>query len=162
MSTAIMEFTGEYRWLSNFWLVPIEYKGKYFPSVEHAYCSAKSEDPIWKEYCQNPHFSAGAIKKASRKVPLVENWNEIKESVMEECLRNKFSHPHLKELLLATGDAVLIEGNWWNDQFWGVNLRTNQGQNKLGELLMCIREDLRNNLNQEKRMGSNESTSTDA
>ena len=152
MSISIMEFTGEYRWLSNFWLVPVKYNGGVFPSVEHAYCSAKSEDFIWQEHCQNPHFSAGAIKKASRKVPLVENWNEIKESVMEDCLRSKFSPPHLKELLLATGDAVLIEGNWWNDQFWGVNLRTNQGQNKLGELLMRIREDLRNNFSQEKRL----------
>lgn len=151
MSTTIMEFTGEYRWLSNFWLVPVEYNGKHFPSVEHAYCSAKSEDFTWKEHCQNTHFSAGAIKKASRKVTLVENWDEIKESVMEACLRSKFSHPHLKELLLATGDAVLIEGNWWNDQFWGVNLRTNQGQNKLGELLMRIRGNLRNTLNPENQ-----------
>ena len=39
--------------------------------------------------------------------------------------------------LMDTGDAELIEGNNWNDTFWGVC--NNAGENNLGKLLMKIR-----------------------
>lgn len=49
---------------------------------------------------------------------------------------------HQKLMLLATGDAVLKEGNTWNDVFWGVSLKTGQGENNLGKILMRVREKL--------------------
>ena len=63
---------------------------------------------------------------------------------MEELLRKKFAHdkPLLRQALIDTGDQELIEGNWWGDRFWGVDLKTNQGQNHLGMLLMKIRSEL--------------------
>ena len=42
----IKEFRGEYAWLSNFASVPITLDGIQYPSVEHAYMSAKSKDNV--------------------------------------------------------------------------------------------------------------------
>ena len=64
---------------------------------------------------------------------------------MTGIVRDKFTrNPELKRLLLATGDAVLIEGNTWGDRFWGVDKRTGKGENHLGLILMDIREELKN------------------
>jgi predicted NAD-dependent protein-ADP-ribosyltransferase YbiA (DUF1768 family) len=43
-------------------------------------------------------------------------------------------------MLKATGDEELVEGNWWNDTFWGVC--NGVGENNLGKLLMKIRAEL--------------------
>lgn len=59
----IDEFQGEFRWLSNFAAVEVVLNGITFKSVEHAYMSAKSEDPDWKLFCQNG-ASAGKVKKS--------------------------------------------------------------------------------------------------
>ena len=59
---------------------------------------------------------------------------------MEKLLKLKFSKYSLKQRLLNTGNAMLIEGNDWNDTFWGVC--NGKGQNHLGKLLMEIRKEL--------------------
>lgn len=56
---------------------------------------------------------------------------------MEQILRVKFSDPTLRKLLLDTGNAKLIEGNTWNDTFWGVC--RGKGQNNLGLILQKLR-----------------------
>ena len=56
---------------------------------------------------------------------------------MRTALQLKFSDPTLRAQLIATGDAELIEGNTWNDTFWGVCRGT--GKNMLGTLLMELR-----------------------
>jgi predicted NAD-dependent protein-ADP-ribosyltransferase YbiA (DUF1768 family) len=60
---------------------------------------------------------------------------------MLHLLQQKFSDPVLKEKLLATGGAVLVEGNTWGDTFWGVYKRN--GMNHLGRLLMKVRAECR-------------------
>ena len=57
---------------------------------------------------------------------------------MKFALRCKFQVPELREKLLATGDEELIEGNWWNDKFWGVC--KGEGCNMLGLILMEVRD----------------------
>ena len=59
---------------------------------------------------------------------------------MRDLLRNKFSEPDLAARLLATGSTELIEGNNWNDTFWGVC--RGRGRNMLGQLLMEVREEI--------------------
>lgn len=54
----IREFQKEYRWLSNFAPVAVRYKGITYPSVEHAYMSAKSEEKSWKKFCARSDVSA--------------------------------------------------------------------------------------------------------
>lgn len=138
----IKEFQGEFRWLSNFTRCYIHLDGRDFSSVEHAYMSAKSDDPDWKHFCETEN-SAGLVKRRSRYITLVDNWDDIKVDIMRECINQKFDDPFLKAKLLATEDCHIQEGNMWNDKFWGVCLKTGKGQNILGKLIMEKREMLR-------------------
>lgn len=137
----IKEFQGEFRWLSNFTPCHIHLDGRDFSSVEHAYMSAKSDDTNWKDFCETER-SAGLVKKRSRNIQLVDNWEDIRVDVMRECISQKFENPSLKEKLLSTGNIHIQEGNMWNDKFWGVCLKTNKGQNILGKLIMEKRTQL--------------------
>lgn len=136
----IKEFKGEYRWLSNFEPVLVRYEGVNYPSVEHAYMSAKNDDVFWKLKCSSGDFSPGEIKKLSRDINLVENWDDIKLDVMKICLEQKFKQEPFKTKLINTGDSHIQEGNWWNDKFWGVCLKTGKGENHLGKMIMEIRD----------------------
>lgn len=138
----IIEFQNEYRWLSNFAPVKIKLDGLEFPSVEHAYMSAKSDDAEWKKFCSNPNNKAGDVKRQSRNIALKEDWNDIKIEVMKECVNQKFSQEPYRTKLLETGTQHLQEGNRWNDKFWGVCLKTNKGENHLGRLIMDVRSAL--------------------
>ena len=138
----ITEFQNEYRWLSNFAPVKIKLDGLEFPSVEHAYMSAKSEDEEWKKFCSNSNNTAGDVKRKSRSILLKDDWNKIKFKVMANCIKQKFNTEHYRTKLLETKDEHLQEGNRWNDKFWGVCLKTNKGENNLGKLIMNVRSEL--------------------
>ena len=137
----IKEFQGKYRWLSNFWMCPIRYAGVIWPSVEHAFQGTKNLNSIYQRKilnCRTP----GEAKKLGKTVILRSDWEDIKIFCMTELLRKKFSIPDLRERLLETGTEYLQEGNYWNDLFWGVNLRTGKGKNNLGKILMKVREEI--------------------
>ena len=140
MVTKIKKFTGKYKFLSNFYPCFVTYKGIRYPSVEHAFQAAKTFDNNQRfAFCIVP--TASDAKKLGRKLKLRNDWEQIKEEVMYECLKSKFSNENLKEMLLQTGDAYIEEGNNHGDKIWGtVN---GQGQNKLGKLLMKIREEIK-------------------
>ena len=140
--TKITEFQGEHRFLSNFWPAPVVLNDEEYSTMEHAYQAAKSVNPIERAMirrCATP----GEAKRAGRRITIRRDWDQVKEDYMRELLRIKFSYPKLRQQLLATGDALIEEGNRWGDTFWGIDLRTGRGQNKLGRLLMAIRADLR-------------------
>ena len=139
----ITEFRNEYGWLSNFELVEIVWESIIYPSVEHAFASAKSKEPIWKSICSDPGNSPKYIKKMGRKVDLVSNWESIKTDVMFTLLSHKFNKEPYRSKLIETGNTHIQEGNHWNDTFWGVNLKTGEGENVLGGMIMEIRNDLR-------------------
>ena len=140
----IYSFNGDYRWLSNFYPAKIvTYNQKWeeviYPSAEHAYQAAKSSDPEYKESILT--MTAGQAKRAGAKVELRDYWEEKKENIMYIICKKKFSdNPTLKQRLIRTGDALLIEGNTRGDRYWGVC--EGVGQNKLGEILMSIRKEL--------------------
>lgn len=140
----ITQFIDEYRWLSNFQSVQIKYEGKVYPSVEHAYISAKSDDDGWKQLCASSKYRAGDLKQVSKDIELREDWEDVKVFIMYDLLKLKFTQQPFKNKLLDTGDIELIEGNWWGDEFWGINVNTDTGQNILGKLLMKIRREIRN------------------
>ncbi|MEL7222830.1 MAG: NADAR family protein [Bacteroidota bacterium] len=144
----INEFKGKYSWLSNFAPCEIEYNGRQFASVEHAYMSAKSEDSEWIAFCADASNSPGKVKRKSKKIVLREDWGAIKVEVMRQLLQKKFSQQPYKILLLNTDDLYIQEGNRWGDTFWGVDLKTNVGENNLGKLIMAIREELNQELAQ--------------
>ena len=140
----IQQFEKEYSWLSNFIPCPIVLNGITYPSVEHAYTSAKSDDVRWHLKCADESITPGKIKRMSKDICLVKNWDFFKVEVMRECLAQKFSQEPFKTMLLETGDTCIQEGNYWGDTFWGVDLNTKIGENKLGKLIMEIRENLKN------------------
>lgn len=137
----IKEFQGEYRWLSNFAKVNIRLSGINYPSVEHAYMSAKSKDTGWKKFCMSCQ-DPGTVKRISKEIEVVSNWEDIKVTVMRECITQKFNQEPFKTLLLNTGTQHIQEGNRWGDKFWGVCLKTNRGQNILGTIIMDVRKEL--------------------
>ncbi len=141
----IEEFAGENRFLSNFYKSPIEFEGDTYPTVEHAFQAAKTsiaEERATIRANANPVIA----KRKGRRVTLREDWEAAKRDIMRELLRVKFADAALRELLLQTGDEELVEGNRWHDRYWG-RCRCakcgGQGQNVLGELLMQVREELR-------------------
>lgn len=137
----------EHSFLSNFELVSINYCGINYPSVEHAFMSAKSDDPQWKAYCSNTNISPADVKREGKTIQFIHNWKNIKLTVMENCLRSKFHIEPYKTLLIETGNQNIQEGNWWGDKYWGVDLKQdpNIGENHLGRLLMVVREELQTN-----------------
>jgi ribA/ribD-fused uncharacterized protein len=139
----IIEFRGDYRWLSNFSPCKIILDGLEYKSVEHAYVSAKSDDPEWKITCQTEE-SAGKLKRLGQKLPIKENWDALKISIMKQCLDQKFDQEPYKSNLISTGNVDIEEGNNWNDTFWGIDLKTGIGKNMLGKMIMEIRDRLSN------------------
>lgn len=84
-----------------------------------------------------------AIEGRDRQNLLRPDWEEIKDEVMLQVLRMKFSqNPEIAKELLATGDAILIE-HTRNDDYWADG-GDGSGKNKLGLLLMQVREELKN------------------
>ena len=57
--------------------------------------------------------TAGEAKSVGRAYCIREDWLGIKVAVMTNLLNQKFSQQSFKDLLLATGDEIIIEGNWW-------------------------------------------------
>ena len=144
----IEEFRGEYRWLSNMYPydVPMEYNGLTYRTNEHFYVAMKSTDRNVREYIANLE-SPGEAKRFGRDILIREDWDDIKDQVMLWGLIWKFSpqlSPYMAAKLLATGDQYIQEGNRWGDKYWGVCLDTGAGLNKLGKMLMQIREEIAN------------------
>lgn len=141
---AITAFEGDYRFLSNFFPAEVEFEGLIFPTVEHAYQAAKTVDMMERRAIREAQ-KAGQAKRMGDHVTKRPNWESIKERVMLQLLSKKFAYPALAEALLETGSAQLVEGNKRGDRFYGAELVDGRwfGLNKLGSLLMEVRNDLR-------------------
>lgn len=140
-SETICGFFGEYRFLSNFWNAPVEYRGLTYQNNEAAFqaqkCISAAEKVPFTTLLPNE------AKRLGREVALRSDWEQVKIGIMEEIVRAKFTqNEDLKVRLLLTGDRRLEEGNTWHDTFWGVDVRTRCGQNHLGEILMKVRAEL--------------------
>lgn len=138
----ILEFSGPYRFLSNFYPAGVFlYSGGYppllMPTVEHAYQAAKTDLQPLREMFQNLK-TPGQAKRVGQGLELRPDWDEVKLEVMRGLLQQKFHYVELRRQLIETHPFHLQEGNWWGDTFWGVC--KGKGHNHLGRLLMEIRE----------------------
>jgi len=139
MSKVIDSFRGKFHWLSNFYSCSVHYEGLTFGNTEAAFQAAKCLD--MKERERFFGLSGGQAKRLGRRVELRSDWETVKIEIMRQVLKSKFTHnPELREKLIATGNTELIEGNNWNDRFWGVCRGV--GKNHLGKLLMEVRAKL--------------------
>lgn len=137
----ISEFTGRYRFLSNFWMTPVALDGETYPSVEHAYQAAKASD-IQDRKKIAVMATAGEAKRAGKTLAIRADWEAVKLQYMRYLVWTKFTtNRELRAKLLATGDARLIEGNTWGDTYWGVC--NGRGENWLGKILEEVREYLK-------------------
>lgn len=137
---AIDKFEGDNRFLSNFYFCEVVYDGIKYITVEHAYQASKTENRELKLRFAEISSPKDA-KRFGRKIDVRKDWDDIKLQVMEDLLRLKFQDKDLLKKLLATGTEELIEGNTWNDRFWGVC--GGNGENHLGKLLMKIRDEFK-------------------
>jgi hypothetical protein len=135
----ISSFRGEYDFLSNMHPSPFTYKGCYFTCAEALFQAMKTTNENALELFDG--IPGSEAKRIGRRIDLRPDWENIKVDIMRWVIKNKFRHERLAEMLLATGDAELIEGNTWGDTFWGVC--NGRGQNMLGKILMEEREALR-------------------
>ena len=147
----IESFSGRYNFLSNFYPPKIEHQGITYPTVEHYYVAMKVKndqqiDGKFITYIDCRELIAkmpnpSRVKQFGKIIKIRRDWDDVKLDVMLWGIREKFKHTDLKDLLLSTGDQELVEGNTWNDTYWGIC--RGEGQNNLGKILMKVRMELR-------------------
>ena len=131
---------------TNFYQAPLQIDGRLWATSENYFQAQK--------YIGTPLFDAIQQSKTPReafdisRTPVLglqwrrSDWEEVKDDVMYVALYAKFTqHQRLRRLLLDTGERKLIE-HTSRDSYWGDG-GDGSGQNKLGQLLMKLREELR-------------------
>lgn len=131
---------------SNLFRREIEFEGETFATSEHAYQAGKARKPEVRKWLMDAP-SPALLAMAAHGLyvwDINSDWSKIKFDRMKRVLRAKFTqHEDLKQLLLSTGTARLVEAATVDNavnRLWGeVN---GVGKNKLGELLMEVRAEL--------------------
>lgn len=142
----IGEFKGKYYFLSNFYEAPVIWNGITYQNNEAAFQSAKI---LSSRECF-ADLDPSSAKKLGRKVQLRNDWEDVKDEVMYEICKAKFSqNSGLKRRLLETDNEYLEEGTTgWHDNIWGncscEKCKNIPGENRLGKILMRVREELKN------------------
>jgi ribA/ribD-fused uncharacterized protein len=133
----------EFGCFSNFSPHPICLRGKTWPTSEHYFQAQKfAGTPDEEEVRRVKSPMIAARMGRSRKRPLRKDWESAKDRIMHEAVLAKFAqHADLREILLGTGDAEIVE-HTVNDAYWG-NGDDGSGENRLGQILMRVREELR-------------------
>jgi N-glycosidase YbiA len=133
----------KYGYFSNFSPHPIRIKGKVWPTSEHYFQGQKFVGTEHEEeirMVRSPMIAARMGR--DRKRPLRHDWESVKDEIMFEAVRAKFTqHEELRKILLATGDAEIVE-HTRKDNYWGDG-GDGSGRNMLGKTLMLVREELR-------------------
>lgn len=164
MPQVINQFRDENFFLSNFYPSPITVSMKLvingvnedhsfaLTTGEHCFQAMKLAASKMSDEEKHRWMSAmsaaptpGKSKYLGRSIRIdIRQWNEMAYRCMERTQQLKYAqNPDLRELLLATGDAQLIEGTSWGDKLWGVD-ENGEGKNQLGIILMALREELKN------------------
>ena len=133
-----MFFRNEYDFLSNFFNCKISYEGITYKNAEAAFQAQKEKrktDRIVYSFVDGK-----TAKKWGRKAKLRENWNEIKDNIMYEIVKNKFLQNEELKIKLKNIKEKIVEENYWNDTYWGVC--NGMGENKLGKILEKVKKEI--------------------
>ncbi len=143
----------EYGEFSNFAAFPIKLQGKRWPTSEHYFQAQKFKDTGHREETRKAKTPMIAARLGrDRKKKLRRDWESVKDNIMRDAVLAKFSqHQELRDVLLATGEAKLVE-HTTNDGYWGDG-GDGSGKNMLGRILMQVRDKLRE---QESEQSGNE------
>ncbi|OUL21310.1 NADAR domain-containing protein [Nostoc sp. 106C] len=135
-----------YGCFSNFSPHGIQIQGTYWPTVEHYYQAQKFVGSIDAviipaiHNAQTPEEAAALGRCSTRQIRA--DWEFVKTQVMQEAVLKKFlTHAEIRDILLSTGNEILVE-NSPKDYFWGCGANKT-GQNHLGKVLMSVREEIR-------------------
>lgn len=133
----------DFGWMSNFARYPIRLKGHTWPTVEHYFQAQKfagTDQEHTIRQARTPEIAARLGRDRSLK--LRRDWEAVKDGMMYEAVKAKFTqYADLRGLLLATGDANILE-HTDRDDYWGDG-GDGSGKNMLGRILMRVREELR-------------------
>lgn len=141
---------------SNFHYTKFEYKGHIVNSSEQAFMLEKAYmfDPTMIDIIAKTTNPA-QVKKLGRKVQNFDakKWSDVSFDVMVNILIRKFENENLRQLLLDTGDKIIVEASPY-DSLWGAGISINDitllknewtGKNLLGKALMTVRSYYKNN-----------------
>jgi ribA/ribD-fused uncharacterized protein len=120
MTKILFYRTGDpYGELSNFAAFPIHVDGQHWHTSEHFFQAQKfTREEDREEIRQTLSPMAAAKIGRDRSRPIRPDWDSVKDDVMLAALRAKFrQHDSLRDLLLATDDAELVE-HTRNDSYW--------------------------------------------
>jgi hypothetical protein len=107
-----------FAFLSNFYPSPFDLEGRQWATVEHYYQAQKADDPLEQENTRLADTPKRA-KRLGRKACIRPDWNDVRVDVMRHAVLAKFDqNADLAELLVGTGDALLVEDSSF-DFFWG-------------------------------------------
>lgn len=135
-------------YLSNFYFSGFIIDGTTYPTVEHYFQSKKFEGLSQEKYILSLGHPAQTAKEGKRRdFPLRKDWEQVKEDVMYKGIKAKFTQNlELLKKLVDTGGKELIEDSPY-DYYWGIG-RNKTGQNRLGILLMELRGEISNVINE--------------
>ena len=150
--------------LSNFYRAKIDLDGRRWATVEHYYQAQKFTDAGYAERIRVAVSPREAKTLGqTRDVPLRDDWEVHKMTVMLQALAAKFTqHANLQEQLLATGDEILVEASP-TDSLWGDAAKPDgaNGENRLGYLLTTLRCHLRMWLDRHPELAGNHQSLAD-
>lgn len=136
----IDSFRGAYYFLSNFYPAKVTYNNYTYQTSEHAFAAAKATNKTDHDYVAEAPTPADA-KRRGREIKCRPDWKKVRATIMADIVYYKFDqNSDICAKLKATGNAILIEGNWWKDTYWGVY--KGEGKNMLGRIHMIVRNNL--------------------
>lgn len=142
MSIKFYKINEQYGCFSNFAHYDFELDGKKWMTSEHYFQAQKFKGTEYVEIIRlldNPMKAAEMGR--DRKLPLREDWEQVKDDIMRKAVFEKFSqNEEIKKILLSTGKENIVE-NTSNDYYWGCG-KDGSGKNVLGKILMEVREKL--------------------
>ena len=143
---SIRGFRGKHSFLSNMYKASVTIDGITYGNAEAAFQAQKCANPEDRKiFTHLDGYEARTLgrkissgnwntQEGERPIEMRDDWESIKQDVMRDVLKSKFSNPKLRKRLMDTGDAEIIEVNTWGDREWGVS--GYEGQNMLGKMLM--------------------------
>src|SRR6266542_1117418 len=137
---------------SNFSPHGFDLDGTWWPTSEHYFQAQKFAGTEHEEAVRTAVSPTIAARLGrSRHRPLRRDWDRVKDDVMRRGVLRKFeTHADIQAILLGTDDEEIVE-DAPRDSYWGCGA-DGRGKNRLGQILMEVREHLR------QRAASNDQT----
>ena len=130
---------------TNFAMYTVQIDGSTWPTTEHYFQAQKFVGtPYAQAICHlaTPREAFDFTRKPEVHLWRRSDWEQVKEDIMKKALLAKFTqHNDLRLSLLSTRNRKLVE-HTSNDNYWGDG-GDGSGKNRLGYLLMSVREELR-------------------